>query len=238
MPPVVVSSEAEPSRNAGPIWRTMRRMRIVLIVAMVLGVGFACGGSGGGGSALDCAWLASDNCWKMTADEATACLPPTTEAGVLSADGKTCTYASGTQVTFTPALVLPIPDNADWNFTITKAGADCLHFENTQAGIKLVVSGHTVNEGLSGPTGLRIACPDGTAYANANAFSLLDCNADAGASFGGLPGNTWATTSTSVSVGLIGTSEARSRCSTVGASSSEVGTRAIVRAHLVLLSRA
>jgi hypothetical protein len=186
-------------------------MRTVLVVVVVLGVGFGCGGSGGGGgggSTLDCAWLAGDNCWKTTANDAAACLPPTTETGVLSADGKTCTYASGAQVTFTPALVLPIPDNADWNFTITKGGADCLHFENSKtAGLKLVASGHTVTEGRSGAMGIRIACPDGTAYANANALDLLDCNPDAGLlSFGGLPGNSWSSTTTSVSVGLLGTS--------------------------------
>jgi hypothetical protein len=184
----------------------MRHMRIVLVVVVGLGVGFGCGGSGGGASTLDCAWLGSDNCWKMTADDAAACLPPTTETGVLSADGKTCTYASGAQVTFTPALVLPVSNDADWNFTITNGGADCLHFENAMAGIKLVVGGHTVSEGPFGVTGLRISCPDGTSYANANAFALLDCNADAGASFGGLPGNSWSSTDTSVSVGLIGTS--------------------------------
>ncbi len=179
-------------------------MRVVLIVAGVLGVGFGCGDSGGG-STLDCAWLAGDNCWKATADEAAACLPPTTETGVLSADGKTCTYASGAQVTFTPALVLPVPNNADWNFTITNGGADCLHFENT-TGLKLVVSGHTVTEGRSGAAGIQISCPDGTRYANANALDLLGCNADASVSFGGLPGNSWSTSSTSVSVGLVGTS--------------------------------
>ena len=182
----------------------MRYMRIVLVVVVGLGVGFGCGGSDGG-LPLDCAWLASDNCWKMTADDAAACLPPTTETGVLSADGKTCTYASGAQVTFTPALVLPASSGADWNFTITNGGADCLHFENSMAGIKLVVGGHTVSEGPFGTAGLRIACPDGTSYANANAFALLGCNADAGASFG-LPGNSWSSTDTFVSVGLIGTS--------------------------------
>ena len=134
----------------------------------------------GGGSTLDCAWLAGDNnCWRATADEAAACLPPTTETGVLSADGKTCTYASGAQVTFTPALVVPVPDNMKWNFTITNSGADCLHFESTN-GFKLVVSGHTVTEGRSGAAGIQISCPDGTTYANANALALLGCSADAG----------------------------------------------------------
>lgn len=184
-------------------------MRIVSIAMVVVAVGFGCGGSSGGGdssgSTLDCAYLAGDNCWKTTANEAVACLPPTTETGTLSTDNKTCTYASGAQVTFTPALVLPLPTSPDWNFTITKGGANCLHFENPNDGFKLVAGGHTVTEGLSGATGLQIACPDGTTHTNSNAFSLFDCAADGG-SLGGLPGITWSSTSTSVSVGLLGTS--------------------------------
>ncbi len=143
----------------------------------------------------------------MTANEAVACLPPTTETGTLSADNKTCTYASGSTVTFTPALVLPVPlDNAAWNFTITKGGADCLHFENPNDGFKLVAGGHTVTEGRSGALGLSVSCPDGTTYTNSNALDLFNCDADGGASLGGFPGNTWSSTSTSVSVGLLGTS--------------------------------
>lgn len=187
-------------------------MRIVSIAMLVLAVGSGCGGSSGGSSStLDCAWLAGDNCWKMTANEAVACLPPTTETGTLSADNKTCTYASGSQVTFTPALVFPIPlDNPAWNFTITKGGADCLHFENPSDGFKLVVGGHTVTEGRSGALGISVSCPDGTTATNANAINLLDCGADGGASLGGLPGNVSSSFSTSssasVSVGLLGTS--------------------------------
>lgn len=182
-------------------------MRIVSIVLAMVAVGFGCSSGGGGSSAtLDCAWLAGDNCWKTTADEALTCLPPATETGVLSADNKTCTYASGAQVTFTPALVLPVPlSDAPWNVTITKGGVDCLHFENPNGGFKLVVSGHTVTEGRSGATGLAVTCPDGTKYTNANALDLLNCGADGGLSIAGFPGNTWSSTSTSVSLGLIGT---------------------------------
>jgi hypothetical protein len=179
-------------------------MRIVSIALVVVSVGAGCGGSSS--STLDCAWLASDNCWKTTADEALACLPPTTEIGVLSADNKTCAYASGAQVTFTPALVLPVPLSPAWNFTITKGGADCLHFENPNDGFKLVVGGHTVTEGRSGPTGLSVSCPNGTTYVNTNALGLFNCGPDGGLSIGGFPGDTSSSTSTSVSVGLLGTS--------------------------------
>jgi hypothetical protein len=183
-------------------------MRSVSIAMAVVAVGFGCGGSSGGGSSsstLDCAWFASDNCWKTTADEALACLPPTTETGVLSADNKTCTYASGAQVTFTPALVFPLPLSPAWNFTITNGGADCLHFENPNDGFKLVVKGHTVTEMRSGPAGLSVSCPNGTTYVNTNALSLFNCDPDGGLSLAGFPGEASFSTSTSVSVGLVGT---------------------------------
>jgi hypothetical protein len=182
-------------------------VRTPLIVAVVLGAGFGCGG-GGGGDALDCAWLGGDNCWKMTLDDAAACLPPETDMGTLSADNKTCTYASGVTVTFTPALVLPIPDQASWSFTISSGGTNCLHFENAKAGgIKLVTKGNTVTERSNGGLGIAITCPDGTTASTSNALNLLDCNADAGASLGGLPGNVWSSNATSVSVGLLGGSQ-------------------------------
>ncbi|HVR63657.1 MAG TPA: hypothetical protein VMU50_17270 [Polyangia bacterium] len=184
-------------------------MRTVLVVVVVLIAGSGCGGSSGaGGGSLDCAWLGGDNCWKSTLDDAASCLPPATDHGTLSADNKTCTYASGVAVTFTPALVLPVPDQPSWNFTIANGGTTCLHFENANAaGIKLVTKGNTVTERPSGALGIAITCPDGTTVATSNALNLLDCNADAGASLGGLPGNAWSSTSTSVSVGLLGASQ-------------------------------
>ena len=178
-------------------------VRTGLLVAVALGMAVGCGGSGGGGT-LDCTWLGGDNCWKMTVDDAVACLPPTTERGTLSADNKTCTYASGATVTFAPTLVLPLPNQADLGLTISNGGAECLHYENTKAGIKLVVMGQTVSEKSNGGLGLAITCPDGTTSSTPNAIALLDCNADAGVSFGGLPGNVWSSSDTSITVGLLG----------------------------------
>jgi hypothetical protein len=179
--------------------------RTTLVVAVVLGAGFGCGGSGASG--LDCAWLAGDNCWKMTADDATSCLPPRSEMGTFSADNKTCTYASGVTVTFTPALVLPVPDQPSWDFTISNGGVDCVHYEDTKGGgVKLVTMGHTVTSRSSGGLGLAISCPDGNTVGTSNALNLLECGADAGASLGGLPGLVWSSSPTSLSVGLLGTS--------------------------------
>ncbi len=61
-----------------------------------------------------------------------------------------------------------------------------------------------MTEGGSGGLGVQIQTR--ASYSNSNAFELLDCGSDGGALFGGLPGNAYSDTETSVSLGLIGTS--------------------------------
>ena len=158
---------------------------------------------------LTCEWLAGpDNCWKNTALMAMSCLPPSADTGTLSADNKMCTYPAGPTVTFTPAIVIPVPDDANWNFTITDAGgAACLHFEDAgMAGFKLVAGAdQTVTVGLAGSVGEKITCPDGTSFAIANAFDLLSCPGGGGF----LPGIAWGTGATPpfVSTSLVGTGD-------------------------------
>jgi hypothetical protein len=176
-------------------------MRISLVAVAVAG----CGGGGGGSSKpLDCAYLASANCWKTTVDQAATCLPPAAATGVLAADNSSCTYASGTTIAFTPALPLPLPQPYKaWNFTITTGGTQCLHYEETSSGFDLVVGTDMVSEAVSGAAALSLTCPDGSTYSNANALDLLNCNGQFG---GGLPGNATSDTSTSVTFSFIGTS--------------------------------
>jgi len=175
------------------------------VVAVAIGLvgALGCGGSSGGGSnGLDCNYLASNNCWKTTAATASSCLPPMSETGVLSADGSTCTYPSGDVVTFTPPLALPLPDTPKWNFAVkTSSGAPCLSYvDDGNGGITLTVQGQTVKETPQGTLGLKLSCPDGTSYANANAFSLFSCP-DASL-LGDLPGAAWSYDDTSVSLSL------------------------------------
>lgn len=183
---------------------------VVLLLAgsgLVAG-GAACGGSSSSGQSLDCAYLTGDNCWKATASGAAACLPAQSEVGTLSADGKTCTYASGAVVTFAAPLVLPLPEGStpSWNFTVTGAdGQSCLAYkDDASAGIALTVQGQTVKEGPSGGLGIALTCPDGSRYSSSNALQLLSCP-DAGL-LGGLPGEAWSGTDTSVSLSLLATS--------------------------------
>src|SRR5262249_44493283 len=109
--------------------RMHRRCSVWLLAAVGINCGSSGGPSGPSGT-LDCAWLAGDNCWKTTASAATSCLPPPSETGTFSADKSTCTYASGPVVTFTPPLVLPIPNSgATWNFTVANGTAPCLTYK-------------------------------------------------------------------------------------------------------------
>ena len=142
----------------------------------------------------------------MTASAATSCLPSSSDTGVLSADGKTCTYASGNVVTFTPALTLPLGDSPSWNFSVTASdGTACLSYQETANGpFTLTVHGQTVKEAQSGQLGLGLTCPDGTTYSNSNALSLLSCGD--GGFLGALPGSAWSNSDSAVSFGLLSTS--------------------------------
>jgi len=152
---------------------------------------------------LDCTWLeGSANCWKSTFAPATSCLPPTTESGTLSADNKTCTYASGVVVTFATPVVLPIPNLATWDFTITGAGGQpCLQFKTDQTGLSLTVGGQTFKEQFLIGNGLAFTCPDGFLVQAPDAYPLLTCP---GGQFE-LPSASWSSTDTSLSFGVQGT---------------------------------
>jgi len=167
-------------------------------------VGINCGSSGGPSGTLDCDWLAGDNCWKTTASPAASCLPSPSERGTFSADRRTCTYATGPVVTFTPALTLPVPNSgAVWNFAVANGATPCLSYkEDAGRAMTLTVMGQTFTESPAG-TGLNVKCPDGTSVGTSNALPLLSCP---GGTFGGFPGIAWAGTDTSLSVGLINTS--------------------------------
>ena len=153
---------------------------------------------------LDCAWLEGpNNCWQTTLAMAASCLPPTSSWGTLSADGRTCTYASGEVATFAQALVLPTPIVMYWNFTITgAAGQPCLHYQDDASGLQLTVGGQTFTEKFLGGTGLLFTCPDGTKVEDDAAVDLLSCPR---ASATSLPGVLWSSTDTKLEFGLTGT---------------------------------
>jgi hypothetical protein len=160
-------------------------------------------GCGGSDEELSCEYLASpDNCWKTTATAATSCLPAEAETGVLAADNASCTYASGHVIAFASPLVLPLPNNAEWNFTVTANGTDCLHYVDSNDGFELTVGSDTVSEELAGAAGLELTCPNSTTFGNSSALALLSCP---DSNFGNLPGNTTSSSDTSVRFALLNT---------------------------------
>src|SRR6516225_8995250 len=130
----------------------MGKISLVMLCAAV-GLLGACGSSSSsGGDSLNCSVLLGDNCWKMTASAAMSCLPAASEAGTLSADFSSCTYASGDVVTFTPPLVLPLPSKPTWNCTVnTSTGSSCLAFQSDGTSFTLTVQGQTVAETATPP---------------------------------------------------------------------------------------
>lgn len=141
---------------------------------------------------------------------ATSCLPPTSEVGVLSSNGATCTYASGDVVTFTPPLVLPTPLAGIWNFTVsTASGAPCLAYKDDGFGnIVLTVQGKTVKESTPNGMGVSLTCPDQTTYSSQTSFSAQACP-DAG-SLLAFPGANYSISPSSVSLSLADTTDSYS----------------------------
>lgn len=181
-------------------------------LALLPAAGFAaCSGGDGGDTpaatttmSLDCAWLASDNCWKKTIAAASACLPDQAAVGTLSSDGATCTFTTGQTVTFDPPVTLPLNLMSKVSFAMTTNGAPCFSFKWSDANSFVVsTSAGTVTVGASEPLTEAIQCPDGSRVSNTNALSLLSC--DAGV-FGGLPGQSWSGGDTSITVEAVGTS--------------------------------
>lgn len=177
--------------------------RGLLIVGMCAFFAVGCGdsdedgGSGLSGDPLTCDWLASNNCWKTTVAAAQSCVPPESETGVLSADGTSCAYASGSSVAFQEPVVLPrnFEEPTNWDFIQSQGGVPCVTLEDYEdaSSLTLTVQGMTYREKYEG-FGMQITCPDGSQFATDDALGLLECENF----FGDAPG--WASGSSDVSV--------------------------------------
>ncbi len=149
----------------------LARSSVIAALAACLGLGLACGGSGSTGSdagspggGFDCALVNGSNCGKTTVAAAASCLPPSTAKGTLSADGKTCTYASGTVIDFTPPVVIGPGANVT-GFTLTTGGSQCLQYHSSTGGAVFTTSAGTVSLAVTPDRQtLTLTCPNGTAY--------------------------------------------------------------------------
>jgi hypothetical protein len=115
---------------------------------------------------LDCAWASGPNCWKAALMPALSCLPPSSDVGTMSADGITCTYATGTTVTFAPPLVIG-PNATLSRFDVKTGGTQCLTYAENDAGTGSSVTTQAGTVSLSGNAAAQsvtVTCPDGSTY--------------------------------------------------------------------------
>lgn len=154
----------------------MRRFLILACAAAVSGLVATGCGSDPPPETLTCEWLAGpDNCLVPLATAAAACVPPNAEEGTLSADYSTCTYPSGSTITFSPPLMIPVPEFPEWNFVVPDAnGSTCVQYQDSQTATTLTVGTQTVRFGSSG-FGISLTCPDGTTVRTQNALNLFSC---------------------------------------------------------------
>jgi hypothetical protein len=191
--------------------KALRTRRLAALAASSISIAVvACGSSSsssgaGSGKPLTCEWLAGPNCYQSAVAAASSCLPPTTEQGTLSSDGKTCTYADGHVVTFSTPLTLPLPSAPLFNFTLTNNGAECLTVVQTSSAHSTVQTSAGTFAQNADPTSETIdyVCPDGTTYSATGSASLalLSCEGGLFAS----PGWMGVSSSTAVSFDLVGT---------------------------------
>ncbi len=152
----------------------------------------------GGDAPADCAWLASDNCWKTTIAAAASCLPPANETGTLDVSGKTCTYASGETVSF--PLPLTATSQPTWTFSVKKNDVTCLSYQSDVGTMSATTGAGTFSETSPGVAGLLFQCPDGSGHATDDGFALSSCGT-------ATPGATWRSPSDGrVIFDLVGTS--------------------------------
>lgn len=184
------------------IWLSLATLPLATLPLLTL----ACGDDDGDkGDPLTCEWLEGDNCWKESVKAATQGCAPGEATGVLSADGKTCTFEDGAVINFAKPIDLKAGTNdIEWDFSIVRGGQECASFRETDSGgsttqLTFTTALGSFTEHVEGTT-LSMACPDGAAY-SANGFSLLQQCENA---FSILPGTATSGTGTTVSFSLLG----------------------------------
>jgi len=152
--------------------------------ALVVACGASGSSSGSPASTLDCNWLAGPNCYQSTVSAASGCLPDSNASGTMSADGKTCTYASGQVVRFDSPVTLPLPSQQYLSFTVTTGGTQCLEFtQSTSDNFTVTTSGGTFVWATQGDAE-SATCPNGSSFTTAGTkgdLALISCDGGQGA---------------------------------------------------------
>lgn len=106
---------------------------LLMSVLATFALGLSCGqditGTNLPGEEINCEWFDKvDNCWRKSLSSFSSLLPDDSSTGVLSSDGKSCTYQDGIEIIFTNPIdttKLSDPDalrGFAWDFEIRKGG--------------------------------------------------------------------------------------------------------------------
>ena len=199
----------------------MRKLLSVVSLGAVLGLfAPACssgtsssGGAGGAGAADDtCAFIADpNNCYRKLIAAVDDCLTDAggdggpSSSGTLSADGLSCTYASGRKVTFATDVRQSSSAKTPLDVTVALGGKTCVHYvSNPQTSITITQPDGATLEVVVGGSGETITCPDGSQHGIDVQKIFGGCGDGGGALSGGLPGTTTSGGGKTVSGGLIG----------------------------------
>jgi hypothetical protein len=135
-------------------------------------------------------------------------------SGTLSADGASCTYASGRAVSFVGDARQYDASKTAQDVTVKLGGKTCLHYVSAPKASLTITQpdGRTLRVAVTG-AGETITCPDGSQH-GIDGLKLFGGCGDAGSIFsGGLPGTTTSSGGTSVSGGLVGMRHQAYSCS-------------------------
>ncbi len=129
------------------------------------------------GQEVGCAWFEEANCYRASIEEMLDCLPDSETLGLLSPDGKSCTYESGHRVIFTEPVELTADGMAGflWDFELQLDGDFCMAFRQPNDTTLLLESSLGLFRTEGSTQGLAIACPEGELYKVSNRDLLFTC---------------------------------------------------------------
>lgn len=159
-----------------------------------------------------CGFVAdANNCYRKLLAAVDACLTDANAdggasvEGALSADGTSCTYASGRTVTFVGDARQYSGSKASMDVTVALGGRTCVHYvSDPQSSVTITQPDGGVLRVTVAGFGETVTCPDGSKH-GIDAQKLFGGCGDGGSAFGGgLPGTITSGGGNSASGSLIG----------------------------------
>ena len=124
---------------------------------------------------LTCAMISGPNCWSEALSSVAACAPGRTAVGRLSGDATSCTYPTGTLVTFSRD-VTALDSRDDFAFELSTNDGLCVAFATETGTLDVRTLRTALGEtSWSLGTSVRLSCADGTVY-ETDLASALACD--------------------------------------------------------------